>query len=348
MKKAVLGLFAVILVVILSSCLSSGETANSTSNPAPQPAQQPSKGESQLAKFQRLVTADQEKLVVGNDNRATVESIEAVFQPTVISGIGEITAEKLNEYGRPYYFKVRAIYKGYDADAERARLQNLGEINNSTLGNALETLFASDSNVSSVRYFDAAIGAFPKEANTIATFYLIAAKFNEDENGNSVSEESGCWIRFVRDAGNPLFNSSNFVVANDMHFITVEDAHVPTQQDAMMAMMGYGSMNDSSSVFDPAVYPSVDLLDARIAMDKKRYGNDNTFPTVRVKYVSSVVFKGQSGTSITVATSDGVSTERMTFGGRATGINNGDNIRVYYTIAKDPLEIWQIQAIEKL
>jgi hypothetical protein len=67
-----------------------------------------------------------------------------------------------------------------------------------------------------------------------------------------------------------------------------------------------------------------------------------------VKYVSEVIFKGQSSTTLTVSTPDNISTEKMSFGGRATGIKNGDKVRVYYTIAKDPLEIWEVQAIEKL
>jgi hypothetical protein len=145
-----------------------------------------------------------------------------------------------------------------------------------------------------------------------------------------------------------MFVPSKFVVANTLHFITVKDAHEPTQADVMRAAGGYGSMNASSKVFDPTGYPAIDLFDARVAMDKKNYAKGNTFPTVREKYVSDVIFKGQSGTTITVSTSDGVSTERMNFGGRASNIANGQKIRVYYTIAKDPSEEWQIQAVERL
>jgi hypothetical protein len=106
--------------------------------------------------------------------------------------------------------------------------------------------------------------------------------------------------------------------------------------------------NASANVFDPVVYPLVDLFDARVAMDKKDIRKNNTFPTVRVKYVSEVVFKGQANTTITVSTSDNALTERMNFNARTTTLKNGDKIRVYYTIAKDPLEKWEVQAIERL
>jgi hypothetical protein len=89
-------------------------------------------------------------------------------------------------------------------------------------------------------------------------------------------------------------------------------------------------------------------MDARVAMDKKDIRNGYTFPAVKVKYVSEVVFKGQSNTTITVSTPDNVLTERMNFAGRASEVKNGDKVRVYYTIAKDPLEKWEIQAIERL
>jgi hypothetical protein len=83
-------------------------------------------------------------------------------------------------------------------------------------------------------------------------------------------------------------------------------------------------------------------------MDKKNIRNNTTFPTVRIKYVSEVIFRGQSNTTITVSTDDNVLTERMNFTGRASSVRNGQKIRVYYTIAKDPLEKWEIQAIERL
>jgi hypothetical protein len=174
------------------------------------------KAESQIEKYWRLLNADSEKQVVGSDNRVTIESIETTFQPQVISGIGEITGAKLSEPGRPYYFKLRAVYKGYDADAKRARLQDLGQIQANVMDSALGATFGVDSEVYSV------------------------------------------------------------------------------------------------------------------------------------KYVSELIFKGQSNTTIRVSTDDNVLTERMSFTGRASEVKTGDKIRIYYTIAKDPLEKWEIQAIECL
>jgi hypothetical protein len=350
LKKVSFGLFAAVIACGFTSCFSLlgiSSSAEGTNTPNVEESQQPKpKGESQFAKFRRLLAEDTEKIQI-IDGKTDDASIEAVLQPRVISRLNEITRDKISEPAKPYYFKIRAIYKGYDAEAKEARLQDLGEVQSSTLGNAIGAVFGGDTNVYSTYYHQSAIPSFPEEANTIATFYLVAMRLTENENGDSVNQ-SAIYIRFIRNAEKPMFDPSKFVVANAMHFITVADAHVPTQQDAMISMMGYGGMNASASVFDPAVYPAIDLLDARIAMDKKNHMRDNTFPTVRVKYVSDVIFKGQSGTTITVSTSDGVSTERMDFGGRAGAIKTGDKIRIYYTIAKDPLEIWEVQALERL
>ena len=134
-----------------------------------------------------------------------------------------------------------------------------------------------------------------------------------------------------------------------MHYITVEDAHSPTREDVMSTyFFGATTGNSSSDVFDPVVYLPADLMDARAAMNKKDYTKDYTLPTVKVKYVSEVLFLGQSNTTISVSTADNVLTERMSFTGRASSIKRGERIRVYYTIAKDPLEQWEIQAIERL
>jgi hypothetical protein len=298
-----------------------------------------------MEKFQRLFLADSENLVVGSDNMTTIESIESAFKPQVINGIGEITNEKLSEPGRPYYFKIRAIYKGYDANAKRVLLQDLGEKQTSTMDVALGAAFGVDTNVysSSIIGGDAVVATFPKDANSIATFYLVALRIDD------TSKESAFFIRFVRNIEKPSFDPSKFIVASGMRYITVNDARVTSQQDVMMNMfLGGASGNSSSNVFDPIVYPLVDLMDARVAMDKKDLRNDYTFPRVRVKYVSEVVFRGQSNTTITVSTADNVLTERMNFTGRASSVTNGEKVRVYYTIAKDPLEKWEIQAIERL
>jgi hypothetical protein len=331
----------------LTGCFSLGETQTPENSEASQvPSQFQQKEETQSEKFRRIYQTDQEKLVVGADNRTTIESIEAVLQPQVIASINEITETKLHEPGRPYYFKLQALYKGYDAEAERARLQDLGDVEQSSLDNAIGAVFGVDSNVYSASIIggDAVVATLPTEANSIATFYLVAVKITDEYN------DAGFFIRYVRNIEKSAFDPSKFIVVNGMHYITVEDAHVPTQQDVMMNYFFGGAAGKaaSSSVFDPVVYPLADLMDARVAMDKKDYMNDYTFPTVQVKYVSEVIFKGQSNTTITVSTPDNVLTERMNFTGRAPTVTIGEKIRVYYTIAKDPLEIWEAQAIERL
>lgn len=339
------GIMAVSLAIGLLGCGTSPTAQNESSSATRSQPQQ--KVETQMEKFQRLLVADNEKLVAGSDNRATVESIETVLQPQAINGIGEISNEKLNEPGRPYYFKIQAIYKGHDANAKRVLLQDLGKKQSNMMDTALEAAFGVDTNVYPMEYFDAIVPTLPTEANAVATFYLIAARFTELE-GKQINQTEKL-IRFVRNIERPSFAPSKFIVASGMHYITVNDARVTTQQDVMMNMFLGGAANSSSSnVFDPIVYPLVDLMDARVAMDKKDLRNDYTFPRVRVKYVSEVVFKGQSNTNITVSTTDNVLTEIMNFTGRASSVRNGERVRVYYTIVKDPLEKWEIQAIERL
>jgi len=337
------GAFAVFIVLGLA-CGSSEPAVRSKADSTTK-KQSHQKTETQLEKYQRLYLADGEKLVRGSDNQVTIKSIEAVFQPQVITRLDEITADMLTEPGRPYYFKVRALYKGHDAKAERVLLQDLGE--QSSVGDAVfATAFGIDTDVYEVRYFNSVIETFPENANAVATFYLVAARFTENE-GRQINE-SYVYIRFVRNIEPPLFNPSKFIVANGMHYITVNDAHVTTQEDVMAHYFLGGTVgNSSSSVFDPIVYPLVDLMDARVAMDKKDLRNDYTLPRVKVKYASEVIFKGQSNTTITVSTSDNVLTEKMNFTGRASSVRNGARVFIYYTIAKDPLEKWEIQAIEQ-
>jgi hypothetical protein len=340
MKRVIFMAAAGLLASGLLGCFSGGEFQTSQ-NPAVSALQrqgQSQQGESQLEKFQRLLLADEKKLVVGSDNRTTLRSIEAVFQPQIISVIDEITEAKLSEPGRPYYFKLRAIYKGYDASAKRARLQD------SAPGAAL----GGDTDVYSTYVLgnDGVISTFPPDANSIATFYLIAVHLTENE-GRKINE-TDILIRFVRDIEPPPFDPVKFIVTGGMHYITVEDAHVPTQADARKShFFGGAAGNSTSSVFDPVVYSLVDLRDARVAMDKKNIRDNYTFPAVKIKYVSEVVFRGQSSTTITVSTDDNVLTERMSFTGRNSTVKAGDKIRVYYTIVKDPLEKWEIQAIER-
>jgi hypothetical protein len=303
--------------------------------------------EYQDEKANRLILADQKKLVTGSDNKTTTESIEAVFQPQVITGIGEITDAKLSEPGRPYYFKLRAIYKGHDANAKRILLQDLGT--QSDVGDAAwGAAFGIDTNVYPIQCPNNVVSTLPTEANTVATFYIIAVRFTEQKSGWR-GNEIQLYARFVRNIEKSAFDPSKFVVASGMHYITVNDARVTTQEDVMAAyFFGSAASNSSGNIFDPIIYPLVDLMTARAEMNKKDIRNNNTFPTVRIKYVSEVIFRGQSNTTITVSTADNVLTERMDFTGRAYSVTNGARIRVYYTIAKDPTEKWEIQAIEKL
>jgi len=336
MKKAILFMTVVFFVIGLVDC---GSTGGSN------PSQTQQNTETQKDKFERILAADFERLEGGSDKKATLSSIEAVLKPRTITQIGEITDTVLSEPGRPYYFKIRAIYKGFDQTNEKARLQDIGtatKANNNTRTMTMGAVFGVDTTVYSVDKLD--IETLPTEANSIADFYLIAVRVTEQ------SESAiAIYITFVRNIEKSGFDPGKFIVANGMRYITVNDARVPSQQEMMMNMMtGEAMRNSGSNVFDPITYPLVDLMDARVAMDKKDLRNNYTFPRVRVKYVSEVVFKGQTNTVIIVSTSDNVLTEKMNFTGRASTIKNGEKIRVYYTIAKDPLEIWEIQAIERL
>jgi hypothetical protein len=360
MKRVFFAVAVGFLVSGLIGCFSLGgpqfSQSSRTSQPQVQPQQQ---SEDQSEKFLRLYRADVEKfglLLDEKDNLTTIterkkaieETLEAAFSSQVISGINEITGAKLSDPGRPYYFKLQAIYKGYDTSAERARLQDLGQKQSNVMDSAIGAAFGVDSDVYSVDVMgNAVISTFPTEANAIATFYLVAVHFTESE-GKQINE-TGIYIRFVHNIEPSPFDPAKFIVVDGMHYITIEDAHSPTQNDVMTAyFFGGAAGNPTSSVFDPVIYPLVDLMEARVAMDKKDIRNDYTFPTVKIRYVSEVVFKGQLNTTITVSTNDNVLTERMSFTGRASTIKNGDKIRVYYTIAKDPLEKWEMQAIERL
>jgi hypothetical protein len=347
--KRLFGLFFSFLMAasLLIGCVSleSVESSNTISQKPTEPVKKP---ETQLEKFQRIFTADSEKLVVGSDNVTTIESIEASFNPQTINSISEITESLLSEPGRPYYFKIRSIYKGYDQEAKKAQLQDLGKKQATVTDTAISAAFGVDTNVYSLNVMggEVVVATLPKEANATATFYLVAIRITEHD-GN-VGNESLVYIRFVRGIEKPLFEPENFIVSNAFHYITTEDAHVPNQQDAMAAYFLGTTTSSTTSVFDPITFLFADLMDARVAMDKKDVLNDYTFPSVKIKYVSEVIFKGQSGTTINVSTDDNILSERMSFTGRASAIKNGDKVRIYYTISKDPLEKWEIQAIERL
>ena len=315
-----------------------GNQAKSENKKQTEPEQ---KTETQFEKFERLFKSDWERLVVDDNERVTDESLENVFHPQTIINIDEITEEKLSEPGKPYYFKLRTMYKGYDAKTKKVLLQDLKKRKASS-DTALELAFGVDTSVYSLDN-NSKVSTLPTEANALATFYIIALRITDEGNGKLVH------ILFVRDIQEPRLNPANFIVASGMHYITVEDAHSPTREDVMSAyFFGGATGNSSSDVFDPVVYLPADLMDARAAMNKKDYLKDYTLPTVKVKYVSEVLFLGQSNTTVTVSTVDNVLNERMSFIGRTSSIKRGERIRVYYTIAKDPLEKWEIQAIERL
>ena len=315
-----------------------GNQAKSENKKQTEPEQ---KTETQFEKFERLFKSDWERLVVDDNERVTDESLENVFHPQTIINIDEITEEKLSEPGKPYYFKLRTMYKGYDAKTKKVLLQDLKKRKASS-DTALELAFGVDTSVYSLDN-NSKVSTLPTEANALATFYIIALRITDEGNGKLVH------ILFVRDIQEPRLNPANFIVASGMHYITVEDAHSPTREDVMSAyFFGGATGNSSSDVFDPVVYLPADLMDARAAMNKKDYLKDYTLPTVKVKYVSEVLFLGQSNTTVTVSTVDNVLNERMSFIGRTSSIKRGEKIRVYYTIAKDPLEKWEIQAIERL
>jgi hypothetical protein len=321
-----------------------GEPQSSPSLAALTPQEQTpprQQSESQVEKFRRLYNEYEKNLIAGSDGRVTIENIEAVLQPQLITGIDEITEAMLSEPGRPYYFKVRALYKGYDENVGCALLQDLGETQSSVMG----AVFGVDTNTYFRDVMNAAVPTLPTEANAIATFYLVAYRLTEN---TAEYGKLGVSIRFAHNIEKPPFDPAKFIVANGLHYITLADAHVQTEEDAMRALILGGTGMRTSSVFDPVAYPLADLMDARVAMNEKDRFNNLTFPTVRIKYVSELVFKGQSNTTITVSTDDNILTERMTFTGRASAVKAGEKVRVYFTIAKDPLEIWEIQAIERL
>ena len=320
---------------------SAGTQAESENKEQAEPEQ---KTETQLEKFERLFKSDWERLVVDDNERVTDESLENVFHPQTITSIDEITEEKLSEPGKPYYFKLRTMYKGYDTNAEKVLLQDLKKRKASS-DTALELAFGIDTSVYSIDFVGSDISSLLTEANAVATFYLFSVRISD----NSYRKGIRTILLFIRDIEEPRLNPANFIVASGMHYITVEDAHSPTREDVMSTyFFGAATGNSSSVVFDPVVYLPADLMDARAAMNKKDYTKDYTLPTVKVKYVSEVLFLGQSNTTISVSTVDNVLAERMTFIGRTSSIKRGEKIRVYYTIAKDPLEKWEIQAIERL
>ena len=304
--------------------------------------------EEQVAKFQKLLEQEfvqpiqERKKAKGEGWKATAADIDEILKPREISGAEANKFMSTAEPGKPYYFKIRAIYKGYDKKNKSILLEDTAKIVNQE-DELLAKAFGIDSAIYTIRSSEEPTKV--KESNVLATFYCIGYRIIENTKSQYILD-----VLMIDDADIvTLFDKSRFIVASGMSYISPSNISMPTQQDVMMSMFtGGASGNSSASIFDPIKYPLVDLMDARVAMDKKNIRNDYTFPTVRVKYVSEVVFRGQANTTITVSTDDNVLTEKMNFTGRASSISNGQKIRVYYSIAKDPLEKWEIQAIERL
>jgi len=313
MKVTRFCLLTVLSIFGLVDCYSAPDSAT---------ANQLEPNETQQERFWRLYEADSKKLVTGNDNRVTIESIEAAFKPIIITDGSEANSLLANaEPGIPHYFKLQALFKGYATEPgftvflqTKIEKNVLNSIHNWILG-----------------YFQGIEATFPADANSLATFYLVGGRFTDPK------DEIGIWVRFVRNIEKPIFEPSRFLIASDKKFVSLSDIRLPSAENNSMY---------AESVFDPATYPVFDLFDARIAMDKKNWGDSDTYPTSRVRYASEVVFMGQSGTTIFVSTEDNFLTEMMTFYGRASSVKIGDKIRVYYTIHKDPIERWEAHALE--
>lgn len=343
--KKIIGLVCIFAVctVFFTGCMSFlfDEVKNTdTSQAKTEVKEEKEEKEDPIKKLERLVTSDYERFIKEKETKTIEESIEAAFHPEAITSIKEITKEKLTEPGWPYYFKVKALYKGYDTEAKRAIVRDLNRKQSSISNMAFKASFGVDTDSYPLALFTAAVSDLPPEANAAATFYLLAVT-----DGNYIDRR----VMFVRNIEKSVFNPAHFILTSGMRYITAEDAHVPTEADAMAAYLFGGSTgNAPNEIFDPTEYPLSDLMDARAAMNKKDPLNERTFPTVRVKYVSEVLFLGQSNTAISLSTTDNILTEKMSFTGRASSLKKGEKVRVYYTIAKDPLEEWEIQAIERL
>jgi len=255
----------------------------------------------------QAIQADIETIQAAGDTAGT-SYIDEVLQPQVISLLDEIDWDKVRDRtearGKPSYFKIRALYKGRYNDP-------WGRKGGMVLLHDLEKIRWSGLSLVDT----SVIPALPQESYTPATFYMAG----------TASDDMA--IIFVRDVGKPLYQAESFIMANALHFITPADWEKYN--------FSYRSNPVRYGIFDPAVYPAIDLFDARVARDKGQY-----------RYcVSEVIFQGQFETTVTVSTEDGFLTEGMYFGGRASGIKNGEKVRIYYTTTEP---YWEIQAFERL
>ena len=103
------------------------------------------------------------------------------------------------------------------------------------------------------------------------------------------------------------------------------------------------------SGFNSGAYSRVDLFEAAAEAEKMIRGDGGPIDAVLAarKFVSDVVFVNQEGTYIQFRTADNAISRYMKIDSRA-GLSSGQRIRLYYTITKNPLTIWTVDAIERL
>ena len=324
--------------------------------------------EEQNAKFEKLFDADlnsimewatEQQKIKGKDWRASVADVGRFFQAKEVTGKDAFTFLQTAELAKPFWFKIRALYKGYDKEEKDIYMEDLPENNRTT------TLEATLTNIFGINTYTFTVynpdePQRLKEPNTIVTFIVYGYRLSVE--GQDVS----LLAAFSADDIVALFDSSKFVLANNLKYISASietKSNVESDLNIMksMALTGtvpsafynrvQGNQSPNSTpenVFDPVRYQKGELLDARSAMNKKNIRDENTLLGVRIKFVSEVIFKGQSNTTVTVSTFDNAFTEQMEFLGRSSTIKTGDKIRIYYTIAKDPLEKWEVHALERL
>jgi len=115
--------------------------------------------------------------------------------------------------------------------------------------------------------------------------------------------------------------------------------------------------------FKPSDYKKIDLFDAVSSVSRMQRGNgsigDTLFGTLLQSdevygglssiqyYCSEVIFVSQSGTTIKFKTEDNAISQNMNISSRS-GLTANQRVRIYYVVSKNPLEEWNVKAIEKL
>jgi hypothetical protein len=233
--------------------------------------------ESQVEKFARLLEELESKLVKDANGEISSESLDNGLHPVTISSISEITEKNLVEAGKPYFYKIKAIYKGADREAKRIVIQ---DVNSDNLLND-NFLLSITNSISSVRdagdLNEESLKRLPKESNSIATFYICAVRIDD------VSREWAYWITKVRDITPCPLKNENFILSNGLSFITPDSVFAQTDQNTMAKML-LGESASNTNIFDPLSYRFVDMMDARGAMNKKKVSDDRTFPRIPVLF----------------------------------------------------------------